>query len=129
PRSGWRIVGPGNSEGNMKKVVKLGQKALRGLIKEAIEGRQPGSPLWAPPAEKPLKESGLANQLPEMLADTVQGAWEDMFDEGDPSMMGAGGKPAWDMQCAAAAEEFAHRVNKLLEEIETKLVNGEFYRG
>ena len=113
-----------------KRVVKLGQRQLRSLIREAIEGRQPGSPLWEPPAEKkPIKESGLANQLPEMLADTVQGTWEDMFDEGDPSMMGAGGKQAWDLQCAAAAEEFAHRVNELLEEIEGKLVGGEYFRG
>lgn len=113
-----------------KRVVKLGQRQLRGLIREAIMSREPGSPLWSPPAEKKkVNESGLANQLPEMLADTVQGSWEELFDEGDPSMMGAGGKPAWDMQCAAAAEEFAHRVNSLLEEIETKLVNGEFHRG
>lgn len=113
-----------------KRVVKLDQKALRGLIREAIEGRQPGSPLWSPPADKkPVNESGLANDLPEMLADTVQGTWEDMFDEADPSMVAAGGKPQWDMQCAAAAEEFAHRVNELLAEIEGKLVDGQYFRG
>lgn len=114
----------------MKKVVKINQKQLRSLIREAITSREPGSPLWSPPEEKKsIKESGLANELPEMLADTVQSSWEDMFDEGDPSMTAAGGKPAWDEQCARAADEFAHRVNELLEEIEMKLVDGEFYRG
>lgn len=113
-----------------KRVVRLDQRQLRGIIKEAIQTREPGSPLWSPePEKKSVNESGLANQLPEMLADTVQGSWEDMFDEADPSMMGAGGKPAWDMQCAAAAEEFSHRVNELLEEIEQKLVGGEYHRG
>ena len=113
-----------------KRVVKLGQNQLRSLIREAIQTREPGSPLWSAPEEKKVvKESGLANDLPAMLADTVQGTWEDMFDEGDPSMTAAGGRKAWDMQCAAAAEEFADRVNELLEEIEMKLVDGEFHSG
>lgn len=111
----------------MKKVVKLDQNALRGLIKEAIQGRQPGSPLFTPPAEKKsLKESQLANDLPGQLADTVEAYFASQYDEGDPSMA-AVGQQGWEMQCADAAEEFATRVNELLEEIETKLVNGEFY--
>lgn len=112
-----------------KRVVKLDRRQLRGLIREAIMSREPGSPLWSPPAEKKFgDEPGQVNQLPEMLADTVKGSWEDMFDEADPTVSGTRGKPAWDMQCEVAAEEFAHRVESLLEEIEQKLVGGEFYR-
>jgi hypothetical protein len=113
-----------------KRVVKLDQRALRGLIKEAIQGRQPGSPLFTPPREKrQLREHGLANPLPEELADRVQEAWEDLYDPGDPSMEAAGGQAAWASQVASAADEFAHRVNELLEEIEGKLINGEYFRG
>jgi hypothetical protein len=111
-----------------KRVVRLDQRQLRGIIKEAIQTREPGSPLWSPePEKRVVKESNLANDLPAMLADMVQGSWEELYDDADPSMQHAGGKQAWDQQVADAAEEFATRVNQLLEEIETKLVQGEFY--
>lgn len=111
-----------------KRIVKLGRNQLRSIIKEAIQTREPGSPLWSAPEEKKVvKESNLANDLPAMLADMVQSSWEELYDDADPSMQHAGGKQAWDQQVADAAEEFATRVNALLEEIENKLVQGEFY--
>lgn len=113
-----------------KRVIKLDQKQLRSIISEAIQGRQPGSPLFTPPDDrKNIHEADLASTLPGQLADTVQAHFEEQFDPSDPSMQQSGGRHSWNMQCAAAAEEFASRVNELLQEIETNLVNGEYYRG
>ena len=108
------------------KAVKLNAVALRKLIVEAIQTREPGSPLWSPPSEKKVvKES--KNDLPAMLADIVRSSWEELYDDSDPSMQQVGGKQAWDQQVAAAAEQFSARVNGLLDEIEWALVDGEFF--
>lgn len=62
------------------------------------------------------------------MADVAEEEWQKLYDEGDPSMAGAGGLPAWELQCAKAAEEFSSRVGELLEEIEVKLSEGEYFR-
>lgn len=112
-----------------KQVVKLDQKALRGLIKEAIQGRQPGSPLFTPPQEKRQSRAqgtyGPAKQISDIFYEEMM----KMYDSGDPSMELAGGRDAWEHQVAKATEEFEIRAQELLEELESKLNNGEYYSG
>lgn len=118
-----------------KRIVKLDRTALRGLIKEAIQGRQPGSPLWSAPVKKrALQEMpghGGVHQLGgnqgalEDFVESLKIDWTDMFDEGDPSMA-TEGREGWAKQVDAAAEELSEKVEQLASEVEERLVNGEF---
>lgn len=114
-----------------KRVVKLDQKALRGLIKEAIQGRQPGSPLFTPPPDKKrrLRENGtedfpLIEELTEKFREHISREWH--YSADDPSMAAAGPE-AWDMQVDRATEAFMNEVAELIEQIEQKLIGGEFH--
>lgn len=113
-----------------KKVVKLDQKALRGLIKEAIEGRQPGSPLFTPPPEKKrsLREDAgpqnfaLVEAVTEAFREALLNEWA--YNPSDPSMAAAGVE-AWDMQVDRAVEDFMNQVSDVIDDVVNKLVQGE----
>lgn len=114
----------------MKKVVKLGPKEVRKLIKEAIQGRQPGSPLFTPPPEKPrLREHGglegnfpLVEAVTEAFRNALIQEWS--FNPDDPSMAAAG-EESWQMQQERAVEEFMNEVSEVIDRCVDKLVQGE----
>lgn len=111
-----------------KRVVKLDQKALRGLIREAIQGRQPGSPLFTPPPEKrTIRESNSEGYDMVMdLVTKVTSGWQ--YDPNDPSMA-ATGEEAWEGQVSQAEDELLNRIAEVIEDVQTKLINGEYYSG
>jgi hypothetical protein len=117
------------------KVVKLDKRQVRSLIKEAIEGRQPGSPLWTPPVEKkPTVETlgaGIAGRRPidaiDNLCMVVGNSWHDLAGADDPSIE-LTGVEAWEYQVDEASEELYNEVQNLIYKIENKLIEGEYYR-
>lgn len=114
----------------MKKAVKLGQNDIRRLIKEAIAGRQPGSPLFTPPPEKrKLREHGgpegnfaLVEAATEAFRAALDAEWG--YNPDDPSMAAAG-EESWQMQKDRAVEEFMNEVSEVIDRCVDKLVQGE----
>ena len=79
-----------------------------------------------------LKESvGMGTGSAEMqtMLDVVCDGWKSQFDPGDPSMAASGGKQGWDQQCEAACEFLGEKIEKLINQVEEDLYNGEFYEG
>lgn len=113
-----------------KRVVKLDQKALRGLIKEAIQGRQPGSPLFTPPPEKRTIREGAENNFPlvEAVTEAFRAALDESwgYDPSDPSMA-ATGEEAWQSQKDAAVEHFMNDVSDVVDNVVNKLIQGEYH--
>lgn len=117
-----------------KKIVKLNKNHLRALLREAIETREPGSPLWSPPAERRVvKEVG--GSTGNIDLHVIRDQWADemkmRFDPSDPSMEAAG-QDAWDDQVEAAASELWDEFTRVMDDVEQKLINGEYfskYRG
>lgn len=112
----------------MKKSIKLDQNALRGLIREAIQGRQPGSPLFTPPVEKKkrLKESVSQGAELEALLDACSDQWSELDDGDDPSI-GAVGSENWEQQVQAAVDELRDRIVDACDEVEQQLIDGHYY--
>jgi hypothetical protein len=54
-------------------------------------------------------------------------AWCDIYDDGDPSMEEVGGEAAWREQCSLAINELEELWLADLEDIESRLIDGEFY--
>jgi hypothetical protein len=49
-----------------------------------------------------------------------------MYDESDPSMEAAGGQEAWDEQVEKAVSELESKAVSLVDEIQAKLLDGEY---
>jgi uncharacterized small protein (DUF1192 family) len=64
-----------------------------------------------------------------MLSRLINGqgdVWKAMYDENDPSMA-ALGREAWEDQVVSALAELEDRIADLIEETESKLIEGFFY--
>ena len=102
----------------------------RDLIKEAIQGRQPGSPLFTPPPEKRKIREGREGNFP--VTEAVTEAFRHelgmhlQFDKSDPSMAAAG-PSSWALQIDHATDDFMSEVDDLVNKIIDKLVGGEYY--
>lgn len=114
----------------MKKTIKISQKGLRSLIKEAIQSREPGSLLFTPPAEKRQKvsESVADDSDLDAYLDACADGWHSMSAEDDPSIQ-ATGQAEWEMQVESAVTELKAKIAQATDEVEQKLINGEFYQG
>jgi hypothetical protein len=114
-----------------KRVIKLDENALRSLIKEAIHGRQPGSPLFTPPVEKKrrLKESIASGAELEALMGACADQWHSLADADDDPSIGAVGSDGWDEQVQVAVDELRQRIVDACDEIEQQLIDGQFYGG
>lgn len=113
--------------------MKLTPKMLCGLIKEAIQTREPGSPLWSPEKTKRTRktEAFELTQNDSAVSEFIQQivvSFDSLYDENDPTMNDAG-REDWARQCEAAGEDLEEKINELLGETEMKLVDGQFYRG
>jgi hypothetical protein len=74
---------PFNESRLMKKTIKLNTTQLRSLIKEAIQGRQPGSPLWEAPGDgHPLDhgDSGISPAVSDLIEQLAQQVAEELAD-------------------------------------------------
>ena len=109
--------------------MKLNARQLRKLIKESIETREPGSPLWqfnespgntrrGPRADN--VDLGLSN----FVEDVVRQEWQDIYEPGDPSIKSP---EEWNDQVDAALQDLHDKLQSDIREIEEKLINGEFY--
>jgi len=107
-----------------KKAIKINTAQLRGLIKEAIMAKPFGQPegVWI------NEEVTTETHLSEQLEDVVRKYFANLYDADDPSMAHAG-KKEWEAQAAAAAAEFVDRSLDLIDEIDAKLIDGEYYSG
>lgn len=118
--------------------MKLSRVQLRGLINEAIQGRRIGDPLFVAPAarRRTVSEAEGTFRDPPAAADDVVYAASDamrsylelVYDAGDPSIEMAGGKDAFDRQASAALADFEARMLALVEEVQEKLIQGEYVR-
>lgn len=54
--------------------------------------------------------------------------WNSQYDDGDPTMAHLGPRE-WMNQCELAAEELQMKITEAVEEIEHRLMDGEFHRG
>ncbi len=109
----------------MKKVIKLNQAQLRGLIKEAIQSREPGSALWSPPREprKMMKES--AEAVVDQVGEALGEYFRAQFDPNDP-VQAEYGPDAWSVQVDVAVDHVVSALIEKIEEVESRLHNGEF---
>lgn len=113
----------------MKKVIKLDRNALRSLITEAINAREPGSPLWAPEPQsvdeadksKPQSADAVVSEVGQALGDYFRSQYND----GDP-IQSEYGQEAWNAQVDIAVDEIVSLLIEKIEEVETRLHNGEF---
>jgi len=126
-----------------KRIVKLGPKQLRSLIKEAIQAREPGSPLWSPPKENKRRHNEAVepgaddsyrddfSSFKHEFADQVAQVWKGFYDENDPSMQSrgsfAGGQQFWNSQVENASSELYDLVGEAIKSVELKLLEGDFY--
>ncbi len=122
-----------------KRVVKLNQVQLRSLIKEAIQIREPGSPLWSPPKEsKKCKteafehnDQGDFSSIKHEFIDRCADIWRGFYDENDPSMQShgafAGGESVWRSQVENASGELYDLIEEAIKSVELKLLEGDFY--
>lgn len=120
-----------------KRVVKLNQNQLRGLIREAIQGRQPGSPLWEPLTEMP--KTGISKRMTGAPSDfnrivtSLENAFREellgMYDPGDPSMTSLG-EEAWADQVEKAVNQFTNEAlsEESIDRILQSLMDGEYFR-
>ena len=115
----------------MKKTIKLDRAMLRSLIKEAIMAKPFGQPegIWVNEAEE---YGGVAAGVETALGefeDKIRKYFDDMYSEDDPSMVAAGGESEWLEQVTLALDDITSAIMEKVEEVETKLVNGEYYEG
>ena len=119
--------------------MKLSQNQLRKLISEAIQGRRPGEPepFSIDEANAPDNfddAAELAGRLEQAISNTVQSYFEEMYNEGDPSMA-ASGKEEWNAQASQATAEITStimaidEVTETIAEVVDKLIDGEYYQG
>jgi hypothetical protein len=91
--------------------MKLSSKQLRALVLSEATTRS----RWGDPSI--------------MLSRLINGqgdVWKAMYDENDPSMA-ALGREAWEDQVVSALAELEDRIADLIEETESKLIEGFFY--
>ena len=101
---------------NMLRKIILGEvkKTKRGVLKE----------------EQYTSENKIASEAAQALCAELSSTlndWEKMHDAGDPSQEIAGGEGAWKEQVEAAVDELSTRMTEMLDEINRKLVDGEYY--
>jgi len=119
-----------------KKTLRLNEIQLRSLINEAIMSRSPGDPLWSPPSHSVATEAVTSGRRPpggpvgNIDLHVIRDQWaEEMkmrYDEGDPSMEHLG-QAAWDAQVEDAASELYDEFERVLNDVEQKLTEGEYY--
>lgn len=119
--------------------MKLSRKQLRGLINEAIQGREIGQPLFTAPAAKrsSIKEvedpyGGQTMYIDDVVAaasGAAQTYFASMYDPSDPSIEAAGGEESFNRQVDSALMEFEEETEQLVKRIENKLIQGEYYQG
>jgi hypothetical protein len=107
-----------------KQIVSLNKAQLRSLIKEAIQTRAPGSPLFTPPEE--VRESAQAGDELTTFLHSIEKQWNSQADNDDPSIE-ATGEPAWKDQVSRAIDELQDRIEAAIEDVDQKLTDGEFY--
>lgn len=122
-----------------KKVIRLDNKALRSIISEAIEFRQPGSPLFTPPKEnKRLSEAEhdgpdseyyvaqtmSSDDVADCVIESAEKYFGSMFNSEDPSMMND--RAMWNEQVQAAVSDLHTRVIEIVDDVESKLISGEY---
>lgn len=112
-----------------KRVVKLNNTQLRKLVTEAIQGRQPGSPMFTPPKQKRnINEvagtPSVDNALLELI-EAVRGEFLSMYSDSDPSMAPHGFE-GWEAQCANAVTELMSEIGELIEKRTDELTDGVF---
>lgn len=118
------------------KTVKLNKNQLRNLISEAIQTREPGSPLFTPPevdealsdriptTGPPTDEIGnVLNVVEKMLLEYFM----NQFNHDDPTH-NAGGVDVWKEQVDIAVDAILGALENSIDDVETSLHNGEYYR-
>ncbi len=113
----------------MKKVIKLDRSALRSLITEAIHAREPGSPLWAPEPQpvdeadkpKPKSADAVVSEVGQALGDHFRSQYND-----DDPVQSEYGQEAWNVPVDIAVDEIVSNLIEKIEEVESRLHNGEF---
>lgn len=63
----------------------------------------------------------------EKLASQVKAVWAAIPEEGDPSMEASGGWETWESQVEAAEEELRRAISEAIDDVEKRLIDGEFY--
>jgi hypothetical protein len=96
------------------KKMKLTPRMLRGLIKEAIHDHE---------------TVGLQDDesLDMFIQETVAN-YDSLYDENDPSTSSLG-RTEWSSQCELAGDRLREKIEDLVNEIESELFDGRFYRG
>lgn len=110
----------------MKKTIKLDRNMLRGLIKEAIQGRQPGSPLWEMPGPRrmPFEPQGVdLHAWRDQWADAMKASYST-----DDPVMAEYGEAAWEQQCEDAASDLYDGLESAVAEAEARLTGGSYWR-
>lgn len=107
-----------------KRVVKLDREQLRGFINEAIQGRQPGSPLWEMPRQRVEVDTW---GLRASIENTIREFFEGMYNPDDPTMV-TGGPEAWKEQCDDAAYSCLDKIEEVIEDAMGRLIEGYYSR-
>lgn len=115
--------------------VKLSQKQLRSIVSEVMN-RRPRRVKESYPdtdfvdeAEDHKKHAPKDTfSLASDFVDAVAKNWEEMYSDDDPSMS-ASGKDGWKAQCDAAAEELLEQVEELVEQLDGRLIDGQYSMG
>lgn len=105
--------------------VKINKSQLRQLISEAIQSREPGSPIWSPPREKRQLVRESAEAVTSQVGQALGDYFRSQFNAKDP-VQSEYGQEAWNVQVDIAVDEVVSNLIEKIEEVESKLHNGEF---
>ena len=100
------------------KPVKITQKQLRSLIKEAIQHKPLGE------AEELVGNFPLIEEVTNAFQTVLDKEWP--FDPNDPDMVS---EEDWNAQKDGAVQQFMNDVSDVIESVVGKLIQGEYHRG
>ena len=101
--------------------MKVTQSQLRSIIKQEVRRL---SEVMSP---EPIEDFGHGGGAVFGALEEIQQDWEVNFDEGDPSMAAAGAG-AWSEQCAAARADLEAKWAAAYNEVQEKLLSGEYFK-